>query len=227
MWGRAAFEQRNVAVRFESRTSRQALRSIRSTEAWVHPPTLFTRMSSRPRVRAEVDTARRQSAGRVRSARIATPRRPIASIRPTTLRASASRVRNVIATSAPPRARARAIPFPILRDPPVTRAARPSRPTVAPGGPASRPPLVLPEGLAAGEDLQHRREDREEAHRHHRFRRAVAATDCQMMISGFSFRDLEGFLRDFTVSPCNIVLMLSNRMIRPVLFKYIDAVYTF
>ena len=94
-------------------------------------------------------------------------------------------------------------------------------------GPAVRPPLVLPERLAAGEDLQHRREDREEAHGHHRFRRAVAATDCQMMISGFSFRDLEGFLRDFTVSPCNIVLMLSNRMIRPVLFKYIDAVYTF
>ncbi len=74
----------------------------------------------------------------VRSARTAIACRPSVSIDATVRRAACASARYPMATSAPARARARAITFPIRRDPPVTRAARPARPMPIRGTPERR-----------------------------------------------------------------------------------------
>src|SRR5215468_2901585 len=88
-------------------------------------PALFTRMSMRPKCRAAPCTKVSASSRRVRSAGIARTLRPDSRRISSAVASSTSLRRAQIATSAPSRARTRAMPLPIPRLPPVTSATLP------------------------------------------------------------------------------------------------------
>src|SRR5690349_8845899 len=88
-------------------------------------PALFTRMSMRPKCRAAPCTKVSASSRRVRSAGIASTRRPDSRPISSAVVSSTSLRRAQIATSAPSRASTRAMPLPMPRLPPVTSATLP------------------------------------------------------------------------------------------------------
>src|SRR5262249_43015064 len=88
-------------------------------------PALFTRMSMRPKCRAAPCTKFSASSRRVRSAGIASTRHPDSRRISSAVVSSTSLRRAQIATSAPSRARTRAMPLPMPRLPPVTSATLP------------------------------------------------------------------------------------------------------